>query len=305
MRQFEGDDLHATIQTPNSPRQQFTGSTSQDVYNILNTLQSSNEIQVDLPNLYTSDDTKVVKPYTSAVLTELYIQCYEKQLWHFCDLIADTWIRALQYANRRRSYSTENIKTHLWRQNKALEKKFAEKKKGFKKDVWEFALDIEDPKMDSDATAINPERLRDLYAHTSPNCGARLLWADAMALSGRKLEHEMAREPDVWPADLFFDVMCTALRMVGRKLTLKIEEAYEGAWCRYHEHGKQGQPCYRKLAWIQQFIRDEEGTAEDIMISSSTRARVRARQTASGDQESSDGGAADDDFDSGDTDAEH
>jgi hypothetical protein len=45
--------------------------------------------------------------------------------------------------------------------------------------------------------------------------------------------------------DLIFNVLCTALRMTRRKLTLKIEELGEDTWCRrYHAHGEH-KKCYR------------------------------------------------------------
>lgn len=275
----ERNDSSTTVQPPDLPPLRCTDIVSQDVSDILNTLQSSDYVEIDLPDLTQSENNNVIKPYTAAVLMELYIQCYESQLWNFCDLVADTWIRALHKANRR-SHKSKNPKEHMWRENKALEKKFAQGKKGFKQDVQEFGLDVEDPKMSPDVTSMDPERLRDLFAYTGPDCGARLLWADAVALCGRRIEHEITKQPDLWPEGLFYDVMCTSLRMVGRKLTLKIEESYEGAWCRYHEHAKHGEPCYRRVAWMQQGgkrreyvargammvgIVGEEGQADDVM----------------------------------------
>ncbi|KAF2622538.1 hypothetical protein BU25DRAFT_210486 [Macroventuria anomochaeta] len=264
MRPPERYNSPDTIQGSGLPPPRYTGPVSQDVYDILNTLQSSSKIQVDLPDMFAPGGTGVVKPYTNSVLTQLYVQCYETQLWHFCDLIADTWIRALQKANKR-THKSKDVWDYMWRKNVALEKIFAEKKKGFKKDVCEFRLDVQDPDMDRGATDFSPERLRELYTHTSRGCGARLLWADAMALRGRKMENDIVKRPDVWPRELFFDVMCASLRMVGRKLTLKIEEKYEGAWCRYHEHVKHGLPCYRELAWMQKSGRKgmEDGDEED------------------------------------------
>ncbi|KAJ4988540.1 hypothetical protein SVAN01_05995 [Stagonosporopsis vannaccii] len=248
-----------TIKGTSTSLPRSVGTVSQDVQDILNTLKSSPYIQVDLPNVYASGGTAVIKPYTAKLLIELYIQCYQNQLWHFCDLVADTWIRALQAANKRTQRS-ENVEDRMWRKNVALDKIFAEKKKGFKEDLFEFGSDIEDPELASDVTIISAERLHELYAHTNSKCGGRLLWADAIALSGRKAEHDITRQPGAWPEGLFFDVMCTSLRMMGRKLTLKIEEKYEGAWCRYHEHGKHGVPCYRRLAWEQ---KDDGIVAED------------------------------------------
>ncbi|KAF9695669.1 hypothetical protein EKO04_006413 [Ascochyta lentis] len=239
---------------PVLPLPHYSGPVDEDVYSVLNTLRNSTEIQVDLPDMsYTGG----YKPYTANFLTQLYIQCYDNHLWHSCDLIADTWIRALQKANKR-SHRKTIERDHLWRRNPALLRKFAEKKKGFKKDVEEFELDVEDPDMDSDVTVFNVNLLQQLYDHTRPKCGARLLWADAMALGGRKMENTIEKEPDVWPQELVYDIMCTALRMVARKLTLKIEEKYEGAWCRYHEHVKHGLPCYRELAYHQKREQEEE-----------------------------------------------
>jgi hypothetical protein len=220
---------------------------SEDVCDILNTLRSSSEIQVDLPNLWTNEAAGVSKPYTAAFLTALYIQCYENSLWHICDLVADTWIRALQDANARSQKSSDK-RYHMWRKNVALEGRFKMGKLGFKKETQDLGLDVEDPDIAADVATFVPEHIRDLYANTRPKCGARLLWADAMALAGCKIESEFVRRPDVWPGELLYDVMCPALRLVGRKLTLKIEEKYEGAWCRYHEHVKHGLPCYRQLA---------------------------------------------------------
>lgn len=235
----------------------FSPPLDQDLYDILNTLHSSSCIQVDLPNMWASGDNGAVKRYTASFLTHLYIKCYESHLWHFCDLVADTWIRALQKANRR-SHRSSDKRDHMWRANIALERIFSEKKKGFKADVHEFNLDVQDPDLDDDVTDFDTKLLQLLYEHTDPGCGARLLWADAMALCGRKMEGNICRRPGAWPQELFYDVMCTGLRMVGRKLTLKIEEKYEGAWCRYHEHVKHGQPCYRELAWQQKVVQEED-----------------------------------------------
>jgi hypothetical protein len=242
-------DSSSTVQGDDTPPRRCTESVANDVALILNALRSTSKIQVDLPDLTGPDGSK---NYTPAVLTELYIQCYENRLWNFCDLVADTWIRALQKANKR-SHRKKNKVEYMWRENIALEKIFAEKGKGFKKKAPDYHLDVEDPGMDRDVSATDPERLRDLFAHTNPGCAARLLWADNMALCGQKLEDRITQNPGLWPKDLFYEVMCTSLRLIGRKLTLKIEEKYEGAWCtRYHEHAKHGRKCYRRLAWIQQ-----------------------------------------------------
>ncbi|KAF1922466.1 uncharacterized protein M421DRAFT_11836, partial [Didymella exigua CBS 183.55] len=220
---------------------------SQDVYDMLATLRASPEIQVDLPNLWADQGAGVAKPYTSAFLTALYIQCYESSQWHLCDLVADTWIRALQAANAQ-SHTSADRQRPLWRANAALEARFRAGRMGFKRDAVNLHIDVEDPVVHADVASFHAERLRELYAHTRPRAGARLLWADAVALAGRGVEGRFAACPEKWHPELCFDVMCTALRLVGRKLTLKIEERYEGAWCRYHEHGRHGLPCYRRLA---------------------------------------------------------
>lgn len=289
LRKPARQDSPETVRGTSSPPLPYTSTLSQEVYGILNTLQSSPNFEVDLPNLYGPGG--VSKPYTAKLLTDLYIQCYQNQLWHLCDLVSDTWIRALQLANKSTQRS-KNVEDHMWRKNAALEKIFAEKKKGYKQDVFEFGLDIEDPELASDVTVIDPERLHDLFAHISPKCGARLLWADAIALCGKKVEHEIVRQPGVWPEELYYNVMCTGLRMVGRKLTLKIEEKYEGAWCtRYHEHGRHGMPCYRRLAWEQkereggeESSDEEDAETEAGTRSNGTRAGKRARQSVGEDE---------------------
>lgn len=84
-----------------------------------------------------------------------------------------------------------------------------------------------------------------------------------MALCGSRLEASMKKTRNTWPADLLYDVMCTSMRLVRRRLTLKIEESAEGAWCkRYHEHGRHGLPCYRKVAYERK-VRGEETSDED------------------------------------------
>lgn len=306
LRRTKRNGSHSRADTPEPPPPRWAEPISQDIVNILNTLRSTADIHVDLPDLYSSDGTEVVKPYTAAVLTDLYIQCYKNRLWHFCDLIADTWIRALRKANER-SHKSDNVRDHLWRKNNELEKMFAQKKKGFREDVFKFNIDVEDPKMDRDVTTFSPERLRDLYAYTKPNCGARLLWADSMALSGMYLEYEIARDPKVWPEALFFDIMRPALRMVGRKLTLRIEEAHEGAWCRYHEHDKHKLPCYRLLAWEQQSSREWKNKLKDAATSGRMDVKDGAYQGELGGQKADTvgaGGSLDEVIDFGDVGAE-
>ncbi|KAF2997901.1 hypothetical protein E8E13_004434 [Curvularia kusanoi] len=253
------NDSSSTLQDLNLPPPRCTPEVSQEASSILRALQSSLDIQIDLPDLTSSKESHGKKAYTAALLTELYIQSYENEAWHLCDLIADTWIRALQKANRR-SYRNGNVKNRMWRENRALHVR--EGRSGFRDEPQEYRLDIQDPKLDRDVSAIDPNQLHNLFTHTRPGCGARLLWADAIALRGQKMEKEFCKRSEAWPEDLFYDVACTALRMVGKRLTLKIEDKYEGAWCRYHEHVKHRQPCYRKSAWLQQGAGKSEQEAE-------------------------------------------
>lgn len=272
------------VQGFNPPPSHYAGPCDQDVQKVLNTLRSSSNIQVDLPNMWAAGPSRVVKPYNASFLTQLYIQCYESHLWHLCDLIADTWIRALQESNQR-SHKSKNQSDHVWRRNAALGRIFRERRKGFKNKAPDLDLDVQDPILDSDVTKVSTQHLQLLYNHTSAKCGARLLWADAIALCGKTMENSIVKQPEIWPAELFYDVMCTSLRMVGRKLTLKIEEKYEGAWCRYHEHVKYGLPCYRQLAWKQKGERKEEDEDEDMEGVEVTRGEKRGPEVENSDEQ--------------------
>jgi hypothetical protein len=184
---------------------------------------------------------------------KLYIEANKRHQWNLCDLIADTWIRAF-HAVRRRAEKTGKEEDMLWRLNKPLMALRMKGKKGYNTRAPNYGavLHVEDPDLEADVTDFNTELLDDLYKNTPEGCGARTLWADAMALCGNKLEHKMQgmkRRDQKWHPDLIFEVMCTSLRLSRRKLTLKIEESTEGAWCkRYHEHYRRGQPCYREMA---------------------------------------------------------
>ncbi|KAF2124895.1 hypothetical protein P153DRAFT_370787 [Dothidotthia symphoricarpi CBS 119687] len=69
--------------------------------------------------------------------------------------------------------------------------------------------------------------------------------------------------------------MCTSLRMVGKKLTLKIEETQEGAWCkRYHEHAKHGMPCYREVAYSDR-LREKEFEVDDVKLNGVDESRAK------------------------------
>ena len=126
----------------------------------------------------------------------------------------------------------------------------------------DYQFDIEDPELDDNVINYDAHNLYELYQHTDHFCGARFLWADAMALGGDRIEDFLEKTRGqglVWHRDLLFNVMSSSLRMVRRKLTLKLEESTEGAWCkRYHEHTKHGMPCYRELAWEQSNKKDND-----------------------------------------------
>lgn len=233
------------------------------IYEIMNFLKCSPKIVIDLPDLA---DQERDRPYTATILMHIYLLAYQSGLWNICDLIADTWIRAF-HAQRTRGASDPDER--LWRRNSVLERRQASfreaKKQGrtvdepaeFDKDAPEYHLNTQDPRIASDVVFFDSSLLNELYQFTNAGCGARLLWADAMVLAGDKTQrmfHDTVKRGFEWNAQLQFDVMSISLRMLRRKLTLKIEESTEGAWCaRYHEHGKHEpkQPCYRALAATQ------------------------------------------------------
>lgn len=132
-----------------------------------------------------------------------------------------------------------------------------------------------DPELHHHVSDFESLRLRELYDNTASDCGARALWADAIALCGGKFEARldgtsfknmgmgyglgMGAGAEGWHPELIWDVMRSAMRLVRAKRTLKIEERHPGAWCdRYHEHGKRGERCYRELANEQAAASEEE-----------------------------------------------
>ncbi len=254
----------------------------EDVYTVMNSLTSKVEIVVELPSLSNANYPDIEQPYTAKFLVDLYIVCYENQHWNLCDLIVDTWIRAFHVLRKK---GQDNSHYQLWRPNACLEKRQRNadahekalarkqgrrahrvKNVGYDDHAPDYMLDIDDPKLDSDMTDFDPELLRNLYLYTKQDCGARLVWADAMALGGDKVEILINRKTSwgqTWHPELLTNIMNSSLRMVRRKLTLKIEEACEGAWCkRYHEHRKYNLPCYREMAWRQQREQEKLGEVE-------------------------------------------
>jgi hypothetical protein len=231
----------------------------EETYAILNILRSSTKIFLDLPGLSNASDPGRAQPWSAKALTQLYILCYHEQLWDLCDMISDTWIRAF---HDLRTKAQRKPKYRSWRANPALDRRKRKAEEAlaqgqiipseFDASPKDYRLVITDPELEKDVTWIHIDLLNTLYKYTSPRCGARFLWADALALYGDKVEKvfgDVTRNGFDLHPDLVFNIMQTSLRMCRRNLTLKIEESTEGAWCkRYHEHGKNNQRCYRKLA---------------------------------------------------------
>ncbi|KAF1947494.1 hypothetical protein EJ02DRAFT_507927 [Clathrospora elynae] len=272
LNNFYEEDVPFSTFAPPSPRPDpGVFKASDEVYVVLNALRSTPTSPIDLPGLINAKDAHQPQPYSAKFLTDLYILCYQSKCWHLCDMIADTWIRAF-HAQRRNGQKNPAYQT--WRPNTALERRKRDaqeaKRKGipdlhpeFDTHAPDYGLEAADPELDEDVTAMHTDLLNKLYDHTDKQCGARLLWADALALSGDKMEKAIesaTKRGHALHADLLFNIMQTSLRMLRRKLTLKIEESTEGAWCRrYHEHAKYGRVCYRKVAC------DEEKEGERVM----------------------------------------
>ena len=205
------------------------------------------EVQISLPSLESDDNLHVDVKWTAKQLSHLYLIAYHANEYNTCDLIADTWIRALQKANAKPNYN-------LWKANQA---------KNYKPLTEKDYIDIDDPELDKSVTRFDRDRLNELYSHTDKDCGARFLWADAMALCGSRIEADMERTGNVkadWHKDLVWNIMCTSLRLTRARLTLKIEEKTKGAWCsRYHEHEKHQKPCYRAVYEEQERWKNESG----------------------------------------------
>ncbi|KAF2033946.1 hypothetical protein EK21DRAFT_108363 [Setomelanomma holmii] len=250
--------------TPSSPAIRQTRNDSDlnpddNVFRIMKMLTGSSRIVIDLPDLEETPGVK--KPYSAPFLMHLYLAAYAGANWNICDLIADTWIRAFHKLRKRAARE----RFEFWRPNKPflarLPGEYAPQKE------WASKLRTQDPLLADDVTDFHAHLLNLLYQRTAPDCGARSLWADTMALRGGKLEDAMTKDKQrkkkdgrTWHPDLVYDIMLTGLRLCRRKLTLKIEESVEGAWCqRYHEHGKHGRSCYREMA----AMRDPENSDED------------------------------------------
>jgi hypothetical protein len=262
-----GDMPDSSSPVPEHTRKPTKFEPEKEVHNIISQLSIPGRIHIDLPNLIQIGTEGKEKPYSAQFLMELYIIAYQDKRWSLCDLIADTWIRAF-HAKRRREERTGKETELTWRFNSALYSRREHGKKGFDSNAPNYRreLHVEDPQLEPEVTVFSRELLDTLYDQTDRQCVARNLWADAMALSGSKLENKMQidkRKHVKWNDSLIYDIMCTSLRMTRRKLTLKIEEATEGAWCkRYHMHTANGTPCYRKLAYDRK-VAGEDTSDED------------------------------------------
>ncbi|CAI6336469.1 unnamed protein product [Periconia digitata] len=242
-------------------------------------LEQASEIQTELPHTVNGEDdnTDAVLPWTAKQLSDLYLFCQKNNSINLCDMIADTWIRAFHTSNLSADRDGGNNEERPW-----LKKAFVGPSPPgeqlpqsylnlqLKLDasvtlIYHNVHDKEDSAELEDSSDTLLETANDIYNHTSPNSPVRLLWADILALHGRRLEH-ILNPSSLWSGDpeqvisgnrtqhqlhrdLEFDIMCTALRLVRRKLTLKCEETTVGAWCkRYHLHTQHGLKCYRQLA---------------------------------------------------------
>ncbi|KAJ4288447.1 hypothetical protein N0V90_011682 [Kalmusia sp. IMI 367209] len=182
-------------------------------------------------------------------LTHLYIYSLSKDNSDFCDLIADVWIRAFQERHRDKEECQR-----MWRHNKYHFERnnYHDYPANGLPPIPGWQKDNPLPLLGGNVTDFDPVLLNQLYYHTPANNGARMLWADAMALCGshaEKLFVSSKKNGIEWHEDLQLNVLCTSLRLCRRRLTLRIEEVREEAWCeRYHVHHMRGQPCYRSEA---------------------------------------------------------
>ncbi|KAK7182607.1 hypothetical protein PSPO01_11397 [Paraphaeosphaeria sporulosa] len=231
-----------------------------------------------------------VTPWTANHLTLLYIHGYIQDNIQLCDLITDVWIRAFQERNRSKSLPQMWMpnKSHVERDLKIVKKNKQHHMKEYHRiglpDVpkWQHKLPL--PTLSNNVTDFDPKLLNALYHHTAEGNGARMLWADALALCGTRAEDwflACKKEGIELHPDLVFNVMCATLRSCRRRLTLKIEEVEQDKWCRrYHLHSKWGLECHRPTA-------DEDDEDEQY-------ARLQAAVSAHAASNSGDGEVDDD-----------
>lgn len=203
----------------------------------------------------------VDQPWTAERLTHLYIYSASEGDTELCDLIVDVWIRAFQdhdrYVTRdctRLGIYREDLHPDelVWGENKHHPDRANYMDIGMPPiPKWQMHKDLALPKLHNNVTAYSPKLLNQLYKHTPKDNAARRLWADSLALCGDRTQYwlmKLRKDNIQLHPDLTYNILCTTLRMARRKLTLKIEELGEDAWChRYHAHGKDEQ-CYRARA---------------------------------------------------------
>jgi hypothetical protein len=179
----------------NSTAHPFYADIPQDIHDFVARLAAIDPVEVNLCS-------PITNVWTAEQLTHIYISAYQSHYWHVCDLIADTWIRAFQNLNKT---------SPIWRANRS---EYLYKARN----PAEIGLHKFDPPLDRQVCAFEAKLLNNLYHHTDNKCGARMLWADSMALVGAEWEAELTsreRRHNKWHPDLIFNVMCTALRMVA------------------------------------------------------------------------------------------
>lgn len=236
------------------------------VNQIMRKISRGPKIAVELPEMNPEGDEVA---YTATLLMRIYIRAHTEGNWNICDLVADTWIRAF-HAKRRRQERFNQFDALCWRFNEALTNRRNAGLRDYDQNAPDFSrvLKENDPLLEKNVTDLDPDLLAQLYTEADSPCAARNLWADTMALCGSKLENRMQidkRRGVQWNPKLIYDIMCTTLRMTRRKLTLKIEEATEGAWCkRYHMHALHGTPCYRKIAYDRKVAGDDSSDEDEL-----------------------------------------
>jgi hypothetical protein len=223
----------------------FLKTVDPDIVNIYDSMVKDPEISMELitltkpsPDPTEKDDREydVTVPWTAQQLFHLYILAYIRFQPTICDLIVDTWIRRFQAMD-------DKYESRIWLPNRSeyLKQRLKTAPKP----------DNGYPEIARGAMRFDLQRLTELYENTDEDCGARLVWADAMALCGRRLEPTMRKFEsgmDEWPAQLVKDVCQTSLRSMRVRLTLKLEEPDPKEWCqRYHMHTRYDLPCYRAL----------------------------------------------------------
>jgi hypothetical protein len=233
----------------------FIDSIHPDVVVLFNSLAQAPDIHMELPELTRPNpdpdlanivEYDIVDAWTSTKLFHLYILAYNHNAYHICDLVVDNWIREFQKQNK-------HDKTTIWQPNRADYYKKCMRKPP-RNDNGELATD-------RTVTTFNLDLLSELYNHTNEKCGARAMWADAMALCGKWLRAKIGKpgfEKERWPPELLWDVLHMSLGLVRVRLTSKIEEPDPKEWCmRYHEHDKHGSKCYRVLVREKNEAEDE------------------------------------------------